>query len=248
MHWKRGRRGTRISVPQNGTRQRGSSPRAPFVQIATQDSWPSGPATQMLPERPHLRDPQHLRQRQMRSHDPHCAPVSEEIDNDGAPVAIARQVDNRDGLDVDPLSSQEKYPEKAVTCTAPTAPILPLDMTHARACLDIPKIEDAPVWHLFFVSFLENDKVGWGRAHFPHENIGRSGWIDQAVLAASPVNVPADDRQACHGFVRYQSMRRCKSSMELPYFRSRAGVMSCGDPFEGMSGRHDLMSVQSAGA
>jgi hypothetical protein len=202
----------------------------------------------VLPQRPHLRDPQHLRQRQMRSHGSHRAPVPEEIDNDGTPVAIARQIDNRDGFNFDPLSSQEKHPEKSVTCAAPTAPILPLDMTQARSCLGIPKIEDAPMWHLFFVSFLENDKVGWGRAHFPHENIGRSGWIDHAVLAAPPVNVPADDRQACHGFVRYQSTRRCKSSMELPYFRSRAVVMSCGDQLEGMSTRHDVTSGQSAGA
>lgn len=245
---KRGRRRTFVSVPQNGTRQRGTAPGAPFVQIATQDSWPRGPATQMLPQRPHLRDPQHLRQRQMRSHDPQRAPVAAELDNDGAPVAIARQVDNRDGFDIDRLSSQEKHPEKAVTFAAPTAPSLPLDMTQARARLDIRKIEDAPVRHSFFVSFLENDKVGWRRNHVPDQNIGRSDGIDHAVLATSPMNVPADDRKAGHRFIRYQSMRRCKTSMDPPYSRSCAVLMSCGDLFEGMSGRHELLSIHSAAA
>jgi hypothetical protein len=55
----------------------------------------------MLPQRPHLRDPQDLRQRQMGADDPQRAAVLAQIGNDRAAMAMPGQIEQRDALHLD---------------------------------------------------------------------------------------------------------------------------------------------------
>jgi hypothetical protein len=124
---------------EDGPRKRDPAPWPPFVEVTAQDRGPRGAAEQVLPQGAHLNDAKNLRKRQMGPDDPKRAAILAKLGNDGAAVAMPRQVQKRQLLDLDPAPGKQDNAKKAVALGAPALRQRAVELAHPRAGLDIAK-------------------------------------------------------------------------------------------------------------
>ena len=194
-HRKAGFCGADQGLPKQSRRHRQTAPWAPFVQITDQQVLTNGAAPQVLANDPHLRDPQRLTKGQMRADHTKGLPVAGRIDNDGAPVAMAGQIQKADILDMDIRGEEHDHTKKAVAVRPPARCGRSVHMAQPALFLDASDIQKTAMWAAFFIRFLQHKNGSRRRQHFGQKNIGRPVRVDAPILTATAMDIPTDTVQ-----------------------------------------------------
>jgi hypothetical protein len=184
----------------------------------------------VLPQGAHLNDAKNLRKRQMGPDDPKRAAILAKLGNDGAAVAMPRQVQKRQRLDLDPAPGKQDNAKKAVALGTPALRPRAMEVAHPRAGFDIAKVENAGMRRLFFIGFLKDEDVRGLGQHLAAQHIRGAPGVDRPVLPAAPVNVPACRRQMCQS--SFHSLRQAVSRKPGQRLSPRHGR---GNPFAGQT-------------
>jgi hypothetical protein len=183
--------GTAEALSQKTRRQRQSTPRPPFVQIAGQDRGPARIAEHKLADCAQLRPPHGLRQRQMHADQPESHATARKVSDDSAAMATSGQIKQGDIVDRDVRGEKQDCAQKSVTARSPAVVGVMMGIAQTGRGLDARDVHQATVGGDFCVGLLQDQRVD-GIAKAVCLQCGQGARrINDPVIAATAVDVPA---------------------------------------------------------
>lgn len=184
--------GAREGLADKGRRQRHPAPDPPFIQIARQNGGPVVHAVEILANCAHLREPQPLPQGQVGANQTQPLTIAPALGHNRAPMASPRQVDQRDAVHLDPRGQKKNGAKKPVARLRPTMAGVMMRVAQPGHSLYTSDIQDPAMRAGFFIGLLQDQCVSTLWPDLVAQHIQCPVWVHLAIVAAAPVDVPAD--------------------------------------------------------